>query len=78
MSGHCIVLSLSTNLHQVWRQPFTCLVVVDWSVVYLVCGNVTHRNFVDRGQKENTQEDPPQYAIVCFLTPPVPLLRHVP
>ena len=51
MSGHCIVLSLSTNLHQVWRQPFTCFVVIDWSVVHLVCANVTHRNLVDRGQK---------------------------
>ena len=50
-SGHCIVLSLSSNLHQVWRQPFTCLVVIDWSVVYLVCGNVTQRNLVDKGQK---------------------------
>ena len=51
MSGHCIVLSLSTNLHQVWRQSFTRLVVIDWSVVGLVCGNVTHRNLVDRDQK---------------------------
>ena len=25
--------------------------VIDWSVVYLMCGNVTHRNLVDTGQK---------------------------
>ena len=33
MSGHCIVLSLSSNLHQVWRQPsHDCLVgSSDWS-----------------------------------------------
>ena len=51
MSGHCIVLSLSSNLHQVWRQPFTCLVIMERSDVYRVYGNVTHRNLVDRDRK---------------------------
>ena len=52
VSSHCIVLSVSSNLHQWRRQPFTCRVVIDWSVVYLVCGNVTHRNLAERGQKK--------------------------
>ena len=51
MSGYCIVISLSSNVHQVVRQPYTSLVVVDWSVVCLVCGNVSHRKLVDRCQK---------------------------
>ena len=67
MSCHCIVLSLSSNLHQVWRQPFTCLVVIDWSVVYLVCGNVTHRNLVDKNPKENTQEDRPPCSVSWLI-----------
>ena len=54
MSNHCIVLNLSSNLHQVRRQPFTCLVVIDRSVVYFVSGNVTHRNLVDKITREHT------------------------
>ena len=58
MSGHRIVLSLSTNLHQVWQR--------------------NSQESRRQGSKENTQEDGPQYAVVCFLAPPDPLFRHLP
>ena len=67
MSGHCFVLSLSSNLHQVWTQPFACL-------VRLVCrlSRVWQRNSQGsrrQGSKENTQEDRPQYAVVSLSGP---------
>ena len=71
MSDHCIVLSLPSNLHQVWRQPFTCLVVIGWSVVYLVCGNATHRNLV-RGQKRTHRKTGHSTLSFAFW----PLLLH--
>ena len=76
MSNHCIVLNLSSNLHQVRRQPFTCLVVIDRSVVYFVSGNVTHRNLVDKDHKRThrkTGHRTLSFAVwlllfICFVT----------
>ena len=70
MSGHCFVLSLSTNLHQVWRQPFTRLVVTDWFAVELMCGQRNSQGSRRQGSEEKTQEDQPQCAVVYFLPPP--------
>ena len=63
MSGHCIVLSLSTNLHQVWRQPFTCIVVVDWSVVYLC---VWQRNSQESRRQGSKREHTGRPATVRY------------
>ena len=70
MSGHCIVLSLSSNLHQVWRDPFTCLVVIDWCVVYIVCGNVTHRDLVDKNQQRTDRKT--GHSTLSFAFGPLP------
>ena len=79
MFGHCIVLSLSSNLHQVWRQPFT-----------LSCGRrlvcrlsrVWQRNVTGISttgiKREHTGRPATTYAVVCFLAPPVPFFRHLP
>ena len=63
MSGRCIVLSLSTNLHQVWRQPFTCIVVVDWSVVYLC---VWQRNSQESRRQGSKREHARRPATVRY------------
>ena len=70
MSNHCIVLNLSSNLHQV-RE----------TTVHLSCGHRQvcglfrewQRNSQEsrrQRSQENTQEDRPPYAVVCCLAPP--------
>ena len=49
MSDHCLAVGPSTDLNQMWSQPFTRLVVINWSLVDLMCGNETHRNHANKG-----------------------------
>ena len=50
-SNSCCLVIASCSVCLPTFTKCNCLVVINWSVVDLMCGNVTHRNLVDKGQK---------------------------